>query len=605
MPKETIRRLAEDAHRVMVAGAHLAAGDPDLAKDKEKLEKLDAQLGQKTPVFRQLAEGIVRVQAKSGAALVGELLTLSTQVAQVRAAQTSLAPVEGAVAPAEPCPPIGTPCNARELYDLQTALVQSGSGRMEKIDGAVERGDIADLRLFDAVVQALGDVYIGETVASKACPLFGAAISPALRARFNPRGGSPDARRLEALVAVEKAGAQDVVLQAFREGKPPVRAAALDAIADYLPGRAELEQPVLDVVAREKTQAVRRAAVRALAGYSSEASLEALLGTLDVDYARHAAAEALGRSTHPRAVARLMELLDEALAPPKKSKPAKDEATAAKSKGKAGAAKKPAAAPSAKEARVEREARITLLLGALRPHKEPAIAARAIELLDEFGLPAARAVLESGSPAQLARVADLLEGKDESLYEPAVIAAGRLGADEAFQRLSRGFRAGDTTKQGLKRADAILGSLEPGGDPRWSKLLIPLLKSDSGPLVAKAATALGKLGDKEAVPVLIAALGSKHPPGTKSAMIEALGQLGDGRAIDPILEALGASVDYYLRWSAQRAILAIADPASVEKVRTVTVKAQAAPSKTGSGWGGKVWMLTHLLAELERRFPGR
>ncbi|MBN8524755.1 MAG: hypothetical protein J0M02_05395, partial [Planctomycetes bacterium] len=87
MPRDTIRRLSADVERVLVAGAHLAAADTALAKDKIALDGLAAQLGAKAPVLGQLAAAAGKAIGASGAEAARELVSLATMAAQVRAAQ--------------------------------------------------------------------------------------------------------------------------------------------------------------------------------------------------------------------------------------------------------------------------------------------------------------------------------------------------------------------------------------------------------------------------------------------------------------------------------------------------------------------------------------
>ena len=206
----------------------------------------------------------------------------------------------------------------------------------------------------------MSNSYIGDAVSEKAIPKLGRALIAPIRARLDLKGKAVDGRRLKALVAVEKAEARDLLGKALREGSADVREAALDAIADHVQGIEEFEPLVLELIEKEKSGDVRRAAVRALAGYGSEGSLAALVAAIEADSTRRAAGEALGQSKHPEAVRRMLALLAEALAA--KPKAAKKDNPKAK-----------AAADKAKEKRKEI---VEALLGALAVQKDPAIAAR-------------------------------------------------------------------------------------------------------------------------------------------------------------------------------------------------------------------------------------
>jgi HEAT repeat protein len=566
MPRETIRKLAEDVGRVLNAGAHLAAADPELKGDQAALDALALKLGDKAPVLRVLGENLRRAVGAAGKDAARELVSLATQVAQVRAAQAVLAPCEGALEPLAQVPEIGTPCNARDLYDLHDALVQSGQGRQEKVEQAIERGDVADLRLVDAAVQAIGDSWIGALVSQRMIPAFGPAIVAPVRARLRLKGGAVDGRRLRALVAVEKEKAQPLLEEAVKTGTAEVREAALDAIADHLPGRPELEGLVLELIEKERAGAVRRAAVRALAGYGSAPSLEALLAAFDRKDTREAAAEAVGSSKHPDAVSRLLEKLAEAVG---------GEGASGKKKAKPG--------DDARE-------RAKMLLRALAPHADPRVAANAVELMGRFGASAAEAVVESGTAAQLGRVADLLSGDESDVFPAAVKAALRLGPDEAFRRLSAAFRAKDRDgKVGLLRLAAAVEGIGSSPSPQWTELLLKAFSSERSPKVqAMLARSLGTLGDRRAVPPLLKLLGNAKGD-LQGALIQALGTLKDPVAIDPLIELCEGNGGWWVR----SAILEINDVAAVDKVRSLVAKKKQPD-----------WVLRSLLTALERRFPG-
>jgi len=179
MPRETIRKLSSNVERLLVAGAHLAQGDSGLERDQAALEKLVAQLGAKAPpVLGKLAEGANKARTAKPKEQPAEVLSLATMTAQVRAAQTQLATAEGDAA-LVPVAEVGTPCNAKDLYALHDALIHTGPGRMEKIGEALERGDVGDLRLVHAVVQALGDPYasLPSVCRTRSCPRSGARSS--------------------------------------------------------------------------------------------------------------------------------------------------------------------------------------------------------------------------------------------------------------------------------------------------------------------------------------------------------------------------------------------------------------------------------------------
>lgn len=580
MPRDTIRRLSTDIERVLVAGAHLAAADPGLARDKAALDGLATQFGAKAPVIGQLAAATAKALSAGGPDAARELVSLATMAAQVRAAQAQPAAAPALEAlPARP--EIGTPCNAKELGELYTALVESGKGRMERVQQSVERGDIADLRLVDALIHAMNDGYIGDLVADKAVPRLGPAIVAPIRASLDfAKGRAIDGRRLRALVAVDPDGSRDLLHRALAEGNAELRESALDAIADNIRGDPAFEAPVLALVAKERSGGVFRAALRALAGYASDATLEALTTALDDARTVQAAAEGLGHSRHPKALAWMLARLDAAVAAAAVAKPAKD--------------------PAAKKASnvVEPGAMVEILLRALAGHEDPRVAAATMPLVEtEHRVDAARAALASADAGQLATIADFLAGDAADMFPVASAAAVKLGPDQAFKRLSAAFTAKDREKKtGLARLEAVAHRISGTPDPRWTAVCLKQLDGPR-PVALFAIPLLGALKERRAVKPLLAILADEKNTKLLAAAIEALGGIGDASSLPAIL-AHHAAKDWSVRWAVQNAVTAIDSPASVDLVRTLWVK-------LGEPTGYDHWHLRSLLKHLERRFPGK
>jgi HEAT repeat protein len=567
MPKETIRKLGEDLSRLLVAGAHLASADDELKKDQQKLESLAKQFGDKAPVLGQLAKAAEKAMGASGADAAREVCSLTTNVAQVRAAQAGLATAEGAATAVPEAPPIGTPCNARYVYDIYDALTKQGSGRDEPITNGVQTGQIVDLRLRAAAIAAIGDSYVGQRVAKDVVPLYGKAVSVILRGQFSAKGGAVDGRRLQAVTAIEKSGAKDLIVAALTEGSAEMREYALDAIGDHLVGVAEFEPLVLETMSKERSAGVRRAGVRALEGFGSDQVLDALIASLQIESCARVASISLGKSPHAKVVDRLLELLDETLGGRGKKKKEDD----------------------------SREP-VRWVLRALAPHKSAKIAAKAVTLLDSHGGPAAECILTSGDGKQLAVAAERLFGKDRELFPPAVRAAMKLGPDEAFKRLTKVLDAPDRTHEaGHARVVVVLQAMGPEADKRWLKVLLKEL-DDPGPLTTLAIAGIGKIGDKSALKPLIAALKANPMPTTpvKSAIIQALGMLKDPLAINPIFDAIADAKQHDVASAVHYAILQIDNAAALPRARELVAKLE------GNAW--QFWYYRRMLEQLAQKF---
>jgi hypothetical protein len=588
MPRDTIRRLSTDLERILVAGAHLAAGDQALAKDKTSLDGLAAQLGAKAPVIGQLAAATGKVLTANTRDAAREVVSLTTMAAQVRCAQAQPAAVPAPTA-LTPRPVIGTPCPAKVLGDLHNALIESGKGRMERVDQAIERGDIADLRLVDALVFAMADGYIGEQVTTKAIPRLGAAIVAPIRAKLDfAKGTVTDGRRLRALVAVQGAAARDLLRQALTEGNAELRAAAFEAVADHVRGEAEFEPLVLETIAKERNGTVRRAAVRALSGFASDASLAAVVAACDDPDTLDVAAEALGASQHPKAVDWILERLAAAVAAlPAAEKAAKEAAKAAKAGTPVKAAKHVVSPGELIEA----------LLRACARQRDPRIAAATLPLLAKHGVAAAQAVLGSADQAQRAAIADLLDGANDDLFPIAAKAAAGLAPAESFKRLTAAFKAKDREKKlGQARLEAVSDQLGALTNPTWIEFALKMLKEPLD-MAFHVLPVLAAAKERRAVKPLIALLAGEPHAIVARPVIETLGAIGDPAAI-PAIVAQHHHNDWHVRMAVRSAILAINDPAAVDHVRTAVVALKDANAY-------EHWPLRNLLDQLERAFPGR
>ena len=163
---------------------------------------------------------------------------------------------------------------------------------------------------------------------------------------------------------------------------------------------------------------------------------------------------------------------------------------------------------------------------------------------------------------------------------------------------------------------AATNAIASSKDPRWDEFLIDLVQTDLGlttgtklrSLLGGAkpkpgrATALviatiGRRGNRAHVKLLLKALASDSPPLVQASIVEALNELGDPSAIDPLLAVGLEAKDHRLGWPVNQAVLALAEPATVGKVRKIV-----ASMKEGAPARG---YYENLLQMLERKFPGQ
>jgi hypothetical protein len=264
----------EEVRRLAIAGSVVAPGD-------FRLKKLSAPLdlaGKKAPVFAKVAQAATALVESNEKASAHALLALSTLVSAILYTQGETV-VDGEFTPILSID-LGhsqsrTP--ARLLRPLLDALSSTGSGRMETIREAHERGSFRDIRLVRPALAALDDGYpeVAEFIAREVLPIYGRAILPELIAAFDPQSRLGAARRLRLMVRLDPEGTREKVKTALDLGSKEVKIAAIECLGDS-PGDLSylLEQ------ARSRTKDVRAAALLALGRSSEPDAVAAVMAAL-------------------------------------------------------------------------------------------------------------------------------------------------------------------------------------------------------------------------------------------------------------------------------------------------------------------------------------
>lgn len=253
-----LAQVYDEARRLAVAGSVVAAGDFRLKKLIPPLE----QAGAKTPVFGKVAEAARAVVEGPEDQSAENLLELTSLVSAVLYTQGET----GLAGEVEPIPSVNlggelaqTP--ARVLKPLLEALTGTGSGRGGKVREAHQQGAFRDLRLVKPALNGLDDPYaeVADFLAQKVLPIYGTAILPELKGRYDPSGTKGHPRRLKLMHALDPDGTRELVKAALdgKETSKDVRIAAIGLL-----GPEDLD--FLVEQAGSKTQDVREAAYTAL-----------------------------------------------------------------------------------------------------------------------------------------------------------------------------------------------------------------------------------------------------------------------------------------------------------------------------------------------------
>ena len=290
----------DEVRRLAIAGSVVAPGDFRLQKLLPQLE----QAGQKAPVFAKVGEAVKRLvesNEKTSAAVLLELTALVNSILYTQG-ETGMA---GEVTPLKTTEfgRFKTQASARMLKPLQEALTTTGSGRLEIIRDAYERGAFHDLRLIAPALAALDDTYaeIGDFVADKVLPLYGQAIVPELQAKFDPKGRGGHVRRLLLMHRLDPEGARPYVQGSLDEGSQEVRVAAIGCLGDSPDDLTFLLEQV-----KAKAKDVRSAALTALGKSGADEAAKVLCDAIaGADLAL--AIEPLRLSRHPTVTSILLE----------------------------------------------------------------------------------------------------------------------------------------------------------------------------------------------------------------------------------------------------------------------------------------------------------
>jgi hypothetical protein len=263
-----LNQTYEEARRLAIAGSELAKDDFRLRRLVEPLRKS----AEKAPVFGKVAdqiEALIDGDTKTSPSALLDLCTLVTAVLYTQGSTH----VEGALEPFETdtFDLLSTNTSARLLKPLLEALSTTGSGRLELVRDAFERGAFRDLRLVRPALDALDDPFpeLASFVAEHVLPIYGAAIYSELLARFDPAGKSGHARRLALMHRIDPTRTRALVDVALENGSKEVKLQALSC----LEGRADALELLLDQASARGAE-VRGAALSGLASLDDARSAE-------------------------------------------------------------------------------------------------------------------------------------------------------------------------------------------------------------------------------------------------------------------------------------------------------------------------------------------
>lgn len=274
MSTALLQEVYQETRRLYIAGS-------DLAKDDFRLNRLLPrlqQLGERSPVFKRIGDGVATLLAGSstseGEDSATQLQRLTLLVLSVLRTQGSTASTsEQAESLSSEDIILRTRLTYRQLAPVQQALTTTGGGRYEIVKHAWKEGYFEDVRLLPLAVDALADPYsdIAELAMNSILPGYGKPVLPYLMDGFDPQGGKLEVRKMKAIQAIAGAEYADFYFQTAETTKGDMKATAIAGLAgleQYLPHLLEWS--------KDKKKEVRAVAYTALAQISAPEAQEVL-----------------------------------------------------------------------------------------------------------------------------------------------------------------------------------------------------------------------------------------------------------------------------------------------------------------------------------------
>ncbi|OMG01317.1 HEAT repeat domain-containing protein [Paenibacillus sp. FSL R7-0337] len=313
MSTALLQELHQEYRRLYIAGSELAAGDFRLKRLLPQFQ----QLGERSPVFKKLGEGITAliepgspdgpapgIQLQENTLLLESVLY--TQGTTTVDGTPGLLPVRKFT--------LQTNQTYRKLAPVIEALTTTGSGRYEIVLDAYKEGVFQDLRLLPLAVSALNDPYseLAEYAKNHILPSYGPEIAGYLLESFNPAGGRSEVRKLEVIAQAGASSHLDVIVQAAENGSDEIRAAAMKCLGEY----GEYTALLLEW-SSDKKKIIREAAYTALAAGGTAQGAERLIEVFLQKKDREMLAAVLAYGAPAEVYARLTALfMDELTAAP-------------------------------------------------------------------------------------------------------------------------------------------------------------------------------------------------------------------------------------------------------------------------------------------------
>jgi hypothetical protein len=271
--------LQKEINRLFIAGSKFAKNDPRL----QKQAAVFAKLGEKSPVFKKVAEGIENLINAEPADSSSKLLEVSTLLYSILYTQGETVDNGQPITELNPILPlkdVHTNKSYLSLKFLIEALSMKKEGRMGTVIMAFENKQCNDFRIYHLLDAVLADRYtdFADYVETTVIPAIGAPMIPYILKGFSYEGKTDDVRRLRILSKLSYSGIFEMADEILT-GKSSVelQAAAVRILGaesvKTLSGKLEL----LIKFVGDKQKTVRLAAYETLAQLNTETTQNILV----------------------------------------------------------------------------------------------------------------------------------------------------------------------------------------------------------------------------------------------------------------------------------------------------------------------------------------
>jgi hypothetical protein len=265
--------LQHEINRLFIAGSKFAKNDPRLQKQAAVFNKS----GDKSPVFKKIAEGIenlVNAETSDASTKLLELSTFLYAVLYTQGETVDTEQQESNLIPVLQLEDVATEKSYQVIKHLIELLTVQKDGRTRYAKAAFEHGLFNDFRIYHLLDAALDDHYteFADYIENTVIPAVGKPIIPFIINGFSYDGKMGDVRRFRILHKSGYPKIPEMVHEILASKSGLLQIEAVKTLSDDVKN-----EELLIKFTDDKQKAVRLAAYKALANLNTEAALRTLV----------------------------------------------------------------------------------------------------------------------------------------------------------------------------------------------------------------------------------------------------------------------------------------------------------------------------------------